>query len=92
MDVAKDVGAEAAPAAIELTADARAEGRGNSGVVGRHAQRDRGFVMAFGRLGAGDFGRLGLKAIAARLASLLLRDGSSHLLLRNGSGFLLLGH
>jgi hypothetical protein len=26
------------------------------------------------------------------LASLLLRDGSSHLLLRNGSGFLLLGH
>jgi hypothetical protein len=51
-----------------------------------------GFVMAFGRLGAGDFGRLGLKAIAARLASLLLRDGSSHLLLRNGSGFLLLGH
>ena len=48
--------------------------------------------MAFGRLGAGDFGRLGLKAIAARLASLLLRDGSSPLLLRNGSGFLLLGH
>jgi hypothetical protein len=46
--------------------------------------------MAFGRLGAGDFGRLGLKAIAARLASLLLRDGSSHL--RNGSGLLLLGH
>jgi hypothetical protein len=48
--------------------------------------------MAFGRLGAGEFGRFGLKVIAARLASLLLRDASSHLLLRNGSGFLLLGH
>jgi hypothetical protein len=48
--------------------------------------------MAFGRMGAGEFARLGLKAIAARLASLLLRDASSHLLLRSGSGFLLLGH
>jgi hypothetical protein len=48
--------------------------------------------MAFGRLGAGDFGRLGLRAIAARLASLLLRDAASHLLLRDSSGFLLLGH
>jgi len=48
--------------------------------------------MAFGRLGAGEFGRLGLKAIAAHLSSLLLRDGASHLLLRNGAGFLLLGH
>jgi len=48
--------------------------------------------MAFGRLGAGEFGRMGLRAIAARLSSLLLRDGSSHLLLRNGSDFLLLGH
>ena len=51
--------------------------------------------MAFGRLGAGEFGRLGLRAIAARLSSLsslLLRDASSHLLLRNGADFLLLGH
>ena len=51
--------------------------------------------MAFGRLGAGEFGRMGLRAIAARLSSLsslLLRDGSSHLLLRNGGDFLLLGH
>jgi len=48
--------------------------------------------MAFGRMGAGEFARLGLRAIVARMASLLLRDGSSHLLLRNGSGFLLLGH
>ena len=48
--------------------------------------------MAFGRLGAGEFGRMGLRAIAARLASLLLRDASSHLLLRGGAGFLLLGH
>ncbi len=51
--------------------------------------------MAFGRLGAGEFGRMGLRAIAARLSilsSLLLRDASSHLLLRNGSNVLLLGH
>ena len=51
--------------------------------------------MAFGRLGAGEFARLGLRAIVARLpslSSLLLRDAASHLLLRDGADFLLLGH
>ena len=49
--------------------------------------------MAFGRLGAGSFGRMGLPGASVLIhLGLLLRDGSSHLLLRNGSGFLLLGH
>ena len=51
--------------------------------------------MAFGRLGAGEFGRMGLRAAASVFShfGLLLRDGSSHPLLRaGGSNFLLLGH
>jgi hypothetical protein len=52
--------------------------------------------MAFARMGAGAFGRLGLNAIARHVSvvasKLLLRDGSSRLLLRDNASFLLLGH
>jgi hypothetical protein len=52
--------------------------------------------MAFGRLGAGEFGRMGLRALARHVSiavsKLLLRDGSSRLLLRDNASFLLLGH
>ena len=52
--------------------------------------------MAFARMGADEFGRMGLRALAHHVSmvasKLLLRDGSSRLLLRDNASFLLLGH